>query len=1049
MAGKRIFDSLRYSAITALAVVLLSATEHHGLVKFGGLPVPGATVTATQTDKTFTAITDPQGAYFFPDLSDGTWTIQVEMPGFAVFHQQVQVVADAPVPEWNLTMLPLTEMHAVASPVPAPPPAAVTPAPQSSAPEPAKAKPRNAKNAPPAPTNTQSAFQRTDVNAANPTAAAPGTPAEPDAGASGGAPAGASGNDELSQRAADGFLINGTANNAASSPFAMAQAFGNNRRGSRSLYNGNLGFIFDTSALDARPFSLTGQDTPRFPYNHAQGVFAFGGPIKIPHFIRNGPNFFINYQWTRNRNATVGTGLMPDAAERMGDFSQVLNAQGQPVQIFDPATGSPIPGNKIPQNQVSPQALALLNFYPLPNFPGETRYNYQIPIVNIQHQDSLQTRLNKTIGRKDQVSVMFALQSTRSDNPNLFGFLDTSDVLGLNLNANWRHHFTPRFFINLGYQFSRNASRFTPYFENRENVSGLAQIAGNNQEPINWGPPALAFASGFSGLSDGLPSFTRNQTSAVSLDNFWAHGRHNISFGGDFRRQEFNLLSQQDPRGTFTFTGAAAGYDFAGFLLGVPDTSSIAFGNADKYFRASTYESYINDDWRMNPGFTLNFGVRWEYWSPITEKYGRLVNLDIAPGFTAEAPVVASIPTGALTGQTYPDSLIHPDKGAVQPRIAFSWRPLPASSMVVRAGYGVYYNTSVYPPIATQMAQQYPLSKSLSVQSTPGNLLSLANGFNTSPGITPNTFGVDPNFRIGYSQNWQMSVQRDLPGALVVTGSYLGSKGTHEQQEFLPNTFPSGAVNPCATCPSGFVYLASNGNAIRNAGQVQLRRRLQSGFTASLQYTFSKSIDDGALGGRNQGGYLIAQNWLDLGAERALSNFDQRHQLSVQVQYTTGMGIHGGTLVNGWKGALFKEWTAASQITAATGMPLTPVDFVAVTGTGVTGTIRPEYTGAPLYNAPAGLFLNPAAYAAPPPGEWGNAGRNSITGPSQFTLSGSFGRVFQVTERFGLEFRVDATNALNHVTFPSWNTTANSSQFGLPNPANAMRSLQTTLRLRF
>jgi hypothetical protein len=1028
MPGKRIFDGLRYGVIAALAVFLLSATEHHGQVKFGGLPVPGATVTATQADKTFTAVTDPQGAYSFPDLSDGTWALQIEMPGFAAFRQQVQVAPDTPASEWNLTMLRLSEMHGVVAPAPQP---AAPPAPVTAG---------RTKNAPPAPTNTPGSFQRTNVNAANPTAATPGTPAETDAGAST--------NDELSQRAADGFLINGTANNAASSPFAMAQAFGNNRRGSRSLYNGNLGFIFDNSTFDARPFSLTGQDTPRPDYNHIQGVFAFGGPIKIPHFIRNGPNFFVNYQWTRNRNASTGTGLMPDKNERMGDFSQVLNPQGQPVQLIDPTTRMPLPTPVIPASEISPQALSLLNYYPYPNFPGGTQYNYQIPLLGVTHQDSLQTRLNKTIGRKDQLSFMFALQSTRSDNPNLFGFLDTSNVLGLNVNANWRHHFSPRFFINLGYQFSRSASRFTPFFENRENVSEIAQIAGNNQEPINWGPPTLTFASGFSGLSDGLPSFTRNQTSGMSLDNFWARGRHNISFGGDFRRQEFNLRTQQDPRGTFTFTGAAAGYDFAGFLLGIPDTSSIAFGNADKYFRASTYDSYINDDWRMNPAFTLNFGVRWEYWSPITEKYGRLVNLDIAPGFNAEAAVTGTNPIGSLTGQTYPDSLIHPDKGAVQPRIAFSWRPLAASSMVVRAGYGVYYNTSVYLPIATQMAQQYPFSKSLSVQGTPGNLLSMADGFNASAPVS-NTFGVDPNFRIGYSQNWQVSVQRDLPGALVVTGSYLGSKGTREQQEFLPNTFPAGAANPCPICPSGFIYLASNGNATRNAGQLQLRRRLQSGFTASLQYIFSKSIDDGALGGKNQGGYLIAQNWLDLAAERALSNFDQRHQLSLQAQYTTGMGLHGGTLVNGWKGALFKEWTTTTQITATTGMPLTPVDFLAVAGTGVTGSIRPEYTGAPLYSAPAGLFLNPAAYAAPPPGQWGNAGRNSITGPSQFTLNASFGRVFQVTERLGLDFRIDATNALNHVTFPSWNTTVNSSQFGLANPANAMRSVQTTLRLRF
>jgi hypothetical protein len=371
MGGKRIFDCLRYAAIAVLAVVLLSATEHQGQVKFGGLPVPGATVTARQADKSLTAITDPQGAYSFPDLSDGAWTIQVAMPGFAVFRQEVQVARDAPASEWNLTMLPLSEMHAVAAPASAP--AAVTPSPETKAPEPAKAKPRNAKNAPPAPTNTQTAFQRTDVNAANQAASAPATPGQPDATTSSNDAFSNQNPSELSQRAADGFLINGTANNAASSPFAMAQAFGNNRRGSRSLYNGNLGFIFDSSSFDARPFSLTGQDTPRPDYNHVQGVFAFGGPIKIPHFIRNGPNFFINYQWTRNRNASTGTGLMPDAAERLGDFSQVLNAQGQPAQLIDPATGLPIPGNKIPQSQISPQALALLNYYPLPNFPGGTR----------------------------------------------------------------------------------------------------------------------------------------------------------------------------------------------------------------------------------------------------------------------------------------------------------------------------------------------------------------------------------------------------------------------------------------------------------------------------------------------------------------------------------------------------------------------------------------------------------------------------------------------------------------------------------------------------
>ncbi len=125
------------------------------------------------------------------------------------------------------------------------------------------------------------------------------------------------------------------------------------------------------------------------------------------------------------------------------------------------------------------------------------------------------------------------------------------------------------------------------------------------------------------------------------------------------------------------------------------------------------YDAYITDDWRVAAGLSLNIGMRWEYGSPIVEKYGRLVNLDIAPGYTAVAPVVANNPVGSLTGMRYPDSLVNPDKHAFEPRIAISWHPLFGSTIVVRGGYGVYYNTSVYQTIATQMAQQSPLSKSL------------------------------------------------------------------------------------------------------------------------------------------------------------------------------------------------------------------------------------------------------------------------------------------------------------------------------------------------
>jgi hypothetical protein len=1008
----------KYALIVALlalmpAVFPLLGSEHHGTVKFGGLPLPGAAVVAKQGEKSLNAITNGDGVYSFPDLPDGSWSIEVQMPLFAPMKQDVVVGPGAAAPDWDLKLLPADQIAAMVTPAPARLQVSETPA----AAQPAGRKGKTA----PAPTNTKAAFQRTDLAAAprgNPPATGD-TPAPP--ASDSGVPQDAS---ALSQRAADGLLINGSVNNGASSPFAQLQAFGNNRRGVRSLYNGNLGFSVDNSNLDARSFSLTGQDTLKPSYSRLQGLASFGGPLKIPYLLkRNGPNFTVNYQWLHNRNASTQTGLMPTEDQRNGLLGSTV----------------------VPK--ISNEAQALLKLYPLPNFSGNTRYNYQIPLVAGLHQDSLQARMNKQV-KKNQYYGTLGMQSTRSDNTNLFGFLDTGRSLGINTQLNWRHSFTPRAFVNMGVQFSRFSTQNIPYFANKNNISGLAGIGGNNQEPLNWGPPALSFASGITTLSDAQYSSIHNQTSGVSADALWNHGRHNITYGADYRRQQFNSLGQQEPRGTFTFTGQSGVPDFAGFLLGVPDASSIAFGNADKYFRSASYDGFVTDDWRVRSSLTLNIGARWEYNSPITELYGRLVNLDATPGFTAVAPVLGTSPTGPLTRQGYPDSLVHPDKNNIAPRFGMSWRPFSASSMVVRGGYGVYYDTSVYQSIASQMAQQSPLSKSLRVQNSLANPLTLANGFIGSPSIA-NTFAIDPRFRVGYAQNWQVSVQRDLPSALQMVATYLGVKGTRAQQQFLPNTFPTGAVNPCPTCPSGYAYLTSNGNSIRHAGTVQLRRRLRSGFTAELQYTFSKSIDDAALGGRGQGGALIAQDWLNLRGERSLSNFDQRHVMSLTMQYTTGMGLRGGSLVSGWRGALLKEWTASTQINAATGTPLTPVYQAVVKGTGVAGPIRPDYTGAGVYDAPSGLFLNPAAFTAPASGRWGNAGRNTITGPNQFTLNGSMSRTFRLSDRYSADLRIDAANALNHPTFPSWVTVISSAQFGLQNPANAMRTIQTTVRVRF
>jgi hypothetical protein len=1007
------------------------AAEHHGRVLFNGAPVPGAVVTATHGTQQLQTVTDGQGIFQFPSLADAEWTIHISMPGFAVQVQTIKLDKGARAGNFELKMLSMADVLALSKEImpPIPPPLVVRP----------KEKKAETVDAP--------------------------------------APAPAAGSD--AEKSADGLLINGSENNAATSKYSISQAFGSRRPGAKGLYTGSIGVQVSASPFDARPYSLTGLDVVKASYNTINGVATLGGPLKIPHLLRDGPTFFVGYQWMRNTTASTQSGLVPTEAQRRGDLSNTLTAQGTPVSVVDPATGLPITG-PVP---VSAQTQALLEMYPLPNLAGNTRYNYQTQVLTNMHADALQSRLDKSIGRRDQVYGGFAFRSMRSSNENLFHFVDVTNTLGIDSNVHWSHHFPHQLLLDTGYRFTRLRTQVRPFFANRENVSSDAGITGNEQSPENWGAPDLAFSSGIAGLSEAKSAFNRNRTDAVSVEATWVHRRHTVSFGGDLRWQQFNQFGQQNARGAFAFTGAATqgsgstGSDLADFLIGVPDTSQIAYGNADKYFRQRVYDLFVNDDWRIRPELTLSAGLRWDYGSPMTELKGRLVNLDIASGFEAVAPVLGSDPTGSLTGTQYPSSLVRPDKRNFEPRIGLAWRPLPTTPLVVRAGFGVYVDTSVYLSSVQTMSQQSPLSTSLTVSNGPGCALTLADGFHNCSGTTSNTFAMDPNFRVGYAQVWRLSAQQDLPGSIVLTASYLGTKGTRGPQEFLPNTYAPGATAYCATCPRGFTYRTSNGNSIRHAFDLQLRRRLRGGLTATLNYEYAKSIDnDSSLGGA---GYatastssssgsgssgssgvstvsastpaadMLAQNWLDLQAERSRSSFDQRHLVKFTFQYTTGMGLHGGNFFNGKGGALLKQWTVSSVLTAGTGPPQTPIYFATVPGTGVTGTIRPNLTGADIYAGSLGYHLNSAAFAAPTTEQWGNAGRYSLEGPGSITLDSSVARNFRLRDPFTLDVRVDATNVLNHVVYTGWNAITNSTTFGLPTSTQGMRSLQISGRLRF
>jgi hypothetical protein len=169
-------------------------------------------------------------------------------------------------------------------------------------------------------------------------------------------------------------------------------------------------------ALDARPFSFDGQETPKPSYRDAQIVASFAGPLRIPNLLRNGPNMFLGYQRTIDHNTSTQSAVMPTALERAGDFSRTRDAFGRPVQPIDPLTGRPFADNAIPQPRLSPQATSLLAYYPLPNVDRGERFNYQAPVLEARHQDAGQARLSQVLsGGKNQIFGTLALQRTTTD----------------------------------------------------------------------------------------------------------------------------------------------------------------------------------------------------------------------------------------------------------------------------------------------------------------------------------------------------------------------------------------------------------------------------------------------------------------------------------------------------------------------------------------------------------------------------------------------------------------------------------------------------------
>lgn len=846
-------------------------------------------------------------------------------------------------------------------------------------------------------------------------------------------------------------------------------------------------------ALDATNYSLTGAPVVKPAYSTNQFGATFAGSPFIPGLVKASSKQFVFFNLTGRRNTTPQNlyATVPTEAQRGGDFSSLS------TPLYDPSTGQRFQCNGVMNvicgNRISPEATALLKYYPVPNIAtvGRQGYNYQTITSAGQNSLSINGRFVRNFGQspsfggfrmrqqqsngpktlRQNINFGVAYSHSASDLRKVFlplGGSSSSD--GYNLSAGYTIGYG-RLTNNATVTWNRSHATTLNYFTNgTDNPAADAGILIGNQtiasNPFYYGVPSLTF-SGLTGLNETTPSDAVSQT--ISFTDFvsWSHKKHNFRFGGDYRRVHAdsltapgNLQSRASPLGSFTFTGyatqsasatgSAGGFSFADFLLGLPQQAAIQAGLSKSYLRANVWDLYANDDWHILPNLTLNYGLRYEYFSPYVEKYNRLVNLDHNADFTQVAQVTAG-QTGPYSG-AFPRSLVNPDRTMFSPRFGFAYRPKGRffKETVVRGGYGINYNTQQYSSFARQLAFQPPfaITQTNIAQRQGCGVLQLPDAFNCSTASVQNNYSVNLNYRLGHVEIWNIDIQRTLPLNIVLNVGYNGALGGDLDIVRVPNRNATSVVNASV---QPYNYEDSLGFSRFNALTINARKRMQKGISLQATYQYGHSIDNASsIGGTT---VVPAQNDLNLNAEEGNSSFDIRHKLTGNWVFELPFGPNRAYLSKGgfWSKAL-DNFSLSGDFTFASGTYYTPhyVATVAETATGTNNSLRPDRDfSQPIYGAGTILdWFNADAFKAPA-NVYGTASRGSIMGPGTVAVDASLSRSVPLGETRSFEARMTANNVFNTVQYSVIDTTLNSRTFGQVTSTADMRRLTFTARYRF